>query len=104
VFGLSAQSNAEQLEHVKLLALPYPLLSDEQLRLSDQLGLATFDFHGRRYFKRLTLIANVGVIEDALYPVSPPEQAAERALTWLAAHPVLPVTDHAPADGTERRH
>src|SRR5258708_3789266 len=32
VFGLSTQSPSSQIEHVRDLALPYPLLSDAQLR------------------------------------------------------------------------
>ena len=87
VFGLSAQGRAEQAAHVRKLDLPYLLLSDEQLSLGGARGLPTFNFHGRRYFKRVTLIIDNGVIEAALYPVFPPEQAAEQALRWLAEHP-----------------
>jgi peroxiredoxin len=58
VFGLSSQSSSSQREHAQQLELPYPLLSDESLRLREALGLPSFDFHGRRYFKRLTLIVN----------------------------------------------
>jgi hypothetical protein len=49
--------------------------------------LPTFDFHGRRYFKRLTLIVIDATIEAALYPVFPPERAAGQALGWLGERP-----------------
>jgi peroxiredoxin len=87
VFGLSSQSSSSQREHAQQLELPYPLLSDESLRLREALGLPSFDFHGRRYFKRLTLIVNNAIIEAALYPVFPPEQGAAHALEWLRQQP-----------------
>jgi peroxiredoxin len=84
VFGLSGQAAGRQREAVERLRLPYPLLSDERLRLAGALGLPTFEFHGQRYLKRITLIVSEGRIDAALYPVFPPDQAAAQALTWLA--------------------
>jgi peroxiredoxin len=82
--GLSGQSREQQRNAVERLGLSYPLLSDERLMLATSLALPTFDFHGRRYYKRVTLIVFQGRIEAALYPVFPPDQAAEQALGWLA--------------------
>ncbi len=87
VFGLSSQSSAGQREHAERLHLPYPLLSDERLELADALGLPSFDFHGRRFYKRLTLVIAERVIEAALYPVFPPDAAAAQALSWIREHP-----------------
>jgi peroxiredoxin len=87
VFGLSGQTSAEQAAHVRQLALSFPLLSDERLRLADELRLPTFEFRGRRYYTRLTLIVTDAVIESALYPVFPAEQAADQVLGWLGEHP-----------------
>ena len=84
VLGLSGQPAGEQRDAVERLALPYPLLSDERLQLAGSLGLATLEFHDQTYFKRVTLIVYHGRIEAALYPVFPPDQAAEQALAWLA--------------------
>jgi peroxiredoxin len=86
VYGLSGQSSSLQREHAREFALPYPLLSDERLRLGDALQLPTFEFHGRRYFTRLTLIVAEGMIDAALYPVFPPHDAAGQALKWMAEH------------------
>lgn len=69
------------------LQLPYPLLSDERLQLATSLGLPTFEFHGQAYFKRVTLVVSEGRIEAALYPVFPPDKAAQHALAWLAENP-----------------
>jgi peroxiredoxin len=87
LFGLSSEPASSQREHVEQLGLPYLLLSDEQLRLSDSPGLPTFDFQGRRYFKRLTLMVVDATIEAALYPVFPPNAAAAQALGWLPERP-----------------
>lgn len=87
VFGLASQSSSSQREHVQQLELSYPLLSDERLQLSETLALPTFDFHGHRYFKRLTLITAEARIEAVLYPVFPPDEAAAQALRWLTRHP-----------------
>ena len=87
VLGLSGQPAGEQRDAVNRLQLPYPLLSDEQLQLAASLGLPTFEFHDQRYFKRITLVASRGRVEAALYPVFPPDQAADQALAWLAENP-----------------
>ena len=87
VVGLSSETSSVQKRHRDELHLPYPLLSDAELRLSGEPGLPVFDFHGVRYFKRTTLIVDGPVIEAALYPVFPPEDAAAQALDWLARHP-----------------
>lgn len=87
VLGLSAQSRVEQRDAVRRLHLPYPLLCDEGLELAASLRLPTFDFHGRTYLKRVTLVVSRGRVEAALYPVFPPDGAAEQALAWLAENP-----------------
>jgi peroxiredoxin len=84
VVGLSAQSAERLRQAIDELELPYPLLSDERLLLAETLRLPTFTLHEARYYKRLTLIIKGGVIDAALYPVSPPGDAAEQALHVLA--------------------
>ena len=86
VLGFSGQPSGQQRDAVERLHLPYPLLSDERLELAAAPGLPTFEFHGRTYYKRLTLIVSEGRIEAALYPVFPADQAAEQALAWLSKH------------------
>jgi peroxiredoxin len=86
VLGLSGQDSQSQRENAAELGLRYPLVSDETLRLAEEPALPTFEFDGRRYYRRLTLIVDEGAIEAALYPVFPPDQAAAQALAWLAEH------------------
>ena len=79
VFGLSTQTAEDQREAAERLHLPYVLLSDPDAAL----GLPTFEVEGVALYKRLTLIARDGVIENVLYPVFPPTDAAAQALAAL---------------------
>ncbi|GAA5514069.1 peroxiredoxin Bcp [Deinococcus carri] len=88
VFGLSTQDTAYQREAVERLHLPFPLLSDADLRLAGALGLPTFGAAGETLLRRVTLILREGVVEHVFYPVFPPDRNAADVLAWLAAHPV----------------
>lgn len=88
VAGISAQDTAYQSEAVERLGLPFPLLSDAEFRLTDALGLPTFEAAGHRLLKRLTLIIRGGVIEHVFYPVFPPDAHAGEVLSWLRANVV----------------
>jgi peroxiredoxin len=81
VFGLSTQSADDQREAAERLHLPYPLLSDPTAAL----GLPTFEVEGVTLYRRLTLIVREGIVEDAIYPVFPPDEAAEQALARLVS-------------------
>lgn len=83
LFGLSTQDSAYQREAAARLHLPFPLLSDEELRLVDALKLPTFTTSGMTLLKRLTLVLDDGVIERVFYPVFPPDQDAEEVIGWL---------------------
>jgi peroxiredoxin len=77
---------------VARLALPYLLLSDAALRLTGALRLPTFEAAGITMLKRLTMILSDGRVESVLYPVFPPDGAAEDALRSLpGASPTVPV-------------
>lgn len=83
VFGLSTQPTEYQQEAVTRLHLPFPLLSDAGLALTEALNLPTFKVCGETLLKRLTWIAYKGQIEKVWYPVFPPDHNAEEVLTWL---------------------
>lgn len=87
LFGLSVQSTEYQLEAATRLHLPFPLLSDSDYQLTDQLSLPTFDSSGTRLLKRLTLVIRDGKIIKAFYPVFPPDQNAQTVITWLEHNP-----------------
>lgn len=85
VAGLSAQTTEYQREAVERLHLPFPLLSDPELRLAAALELPTFEVEGARLYRRLTLVARAGAIAKAFYPVFPPDRNADEVIAWLAA-------------------
>jgi peroxiredoxin len=72
---------------VERLRLPFPVLSDCDLRLARALRLPTFEIDGMFLIKRLTLILHNGTIEHVFYPVFPPDESASEVLRWLAAKP-----------------
>lgn len=86
VFGLSTQTIEYQHEAVERLHLPFPILSDADLRLTHALRLPTFSFNFMTLLKRLTFIVNAGRIEKVFYPVFPPDKNAEEVLVWLHEH------------------
>jgi peroxiredoxin len=84
VHGVSAQPLEEQCEFAARERMPFPLLSDPELCLADDPGLPTFEADGMRLYKRITMIARDGAIEDVIYPVFPPGSDAARAVALLA--------------------
>ena len=85
LFGLSSQETAYQREAAERLHLPFPILSDERLTLSQALRLPTFQTSGMTLLKRLTLIIDHGKIKHVFYPVFPPDRNASDVVAWLAA-------------------
>ncbi len=83
LFGLSTQDTEYQREVVERLGLPYPLLSDRELKFVRALKLPTFGFNSMTLIKRLTLIIDDGCIAKVFYPVFPPDQSAQQTLAWL---------------------
>ncbi len=87
VFGLSTQDHDYQGEMAARLHLPFAVLSDHRLLLSDALGLPTMDVAGLTLIRRLTLIVDDGTIKHVFYPVFPPDRNADEVLAWLRANP-----------------
>jgi peroxiredoxin len=83
VYGLSSQTTEEQTEAADRLHLPFPLLSDPDLRLATTLRLPTFAAGGPTRYRRLTLIIAAGTIEHVFYPIFPPDVHAAEVLAWL---------------------
>ena len=83
VLALSTQDPDYQRELAERLHLPFPVLSDEQLELTNELGLPTFEAGGATLLKRLTLVIDDGRIAHVFYPVFPPDGHAAEVLDWL---------------------
>ena len=88
VFGLSTQDNSYQTEMASRLHLPFPVLSDEKLLLTEALRLPTMQVAGLTLIKRLALIIDDGHITHVFYPVFPPDRNAGDVLEWLKHNPV----------------
>jgi peroxiredoxin len=83
VFGLSTQDTAYQKEAAERLHLPFPLLSDDKLALSNTLRLPLMQAGGMTLIKRLALVIDGGKIAKVFYPVFPPDRNAGDVLAWL---------------------
>lgn len=86
VAGLSAQPPDEQAEHVARNHITFPVLNDSGFQLADALGLPTFTVDGRRFYRRLSLVAIESRIVTVTYPVFPPNRNAEQVLDWLTRY------------------
>jgi peroxiredoxin len=83
LIGISAQTPDEQAEFAEREHIPYPLLSDHDLKLAGAMGLPTFETSGLHLYKRLTFVADEGRIVKVFYPVFPPDRNAGDVLAWL---------------------
>lgn len=81
--GLSAQPFEEQVEFAERNHIPYPVIADPGLKLGAALALPTFEFDGRRLYKRVTLVIEACAIVKVFYPVFPPDQNAAAVVAWL---------------------
>jgi peroxiredoxin len=85
VVGVSTQRPEDQAAFTAKMRLPYPLLSDQELRLAAALRLPTFRAGGRDHLKRLTLIVDdAREIRHVVYPIADPAASVGRALSLLA--------------------
>jgi peroxiredoxin len=85
VFGLSTQDTDYQREMVDRLHVPFPILSDNDLRLTRWMRLPTMEVAGQVLMRRLAWAADDGVIRQVFYPVFPPDRNAADVLEWLRA-------------------
>jgi peroxiredoxin len=86
VYGASAQALEEQRDFAERHGMPYPLLNDTEMRLEKALGLPTFEVDDMRLYRRLTLVAEKGLIAKVFYPVRSPEDNASEVIEWLRRH------------------
>lgn len=87
VFGLSTQETAYQREMAERLHLPFPVLSDAALALTEALRLPTLNVEGQVLLKRLALVIDDGRITHVFYPVFPPDRSAADVAAWMQQHP-----------------
>lgn len=83
IFGISTSSHADQKQMVKRARLPFHFLSDQQLLLSTQLNLPTFEVEGQTLLERGAMILRDGKIQTHFHPVLTPERSPSEVLNWL---------------------
>ncbi len=83
LFGLSTQDTAYQKEAATRLHLPFPILSDEKLALTNAMRLPTFTAAGLTLIKRMAWVIDDGMITKVFYPVFPPDKNAAEVIAWL---------------------
>jgi peroxiredoxin len=96
VRGISTQTPEEQAEFATREHIPYPLLSDSNLRLATAMALPTFEAGGKARLKRASLIVRDRSVLRVLYPVLDPAANAGHTLTAvreLLASPRASSTD-----------
>ena len=85
LYGLSTQDTGFQREAAERLKLPFPVLSDAELKLARAIKLPTFSIAGMTLLKRMALVIDDGVVAKVFYPVFPPDKNAEAVVAWLKA-------------------
>jgi peroxiredoxin len=83
VLGLSVQSTEYQQEMADRLHLPFPIVSDVDYQFQRALQLPIFTAAGMTLLKRITLIANDGVIEAVHYPIFPSDSDPDWVIHYL---------------------
>ena len=85
VFGVSSQTPEDQREFALRSGIPFEILSDSELALTDSLKLPTFNVKeiATPLIKRLTIVTQARVIAKVFYPVFPPDENAEEVLGYL---------------------
>ena len=85
LYGVSTQMTAYQREAAERLHLPFPLLSDADLALTQALSLPTLRVDDKVLIRRLTLILHDDRIEKVFYPVFPPDRNAGDVMDFMRA-------------------
>lgn len=88
VVGLSVQSTEYQQEMADRLHLPFAVLSDVDYQFQQALQLPTFVAAGMTLLKRITLVANDGVIEAVHYPIFPSDSDPVWVIDYLTNNPI----------------
>ena len=83
VYGISMQTAEYQKEMAERLHLPFPVLSDSDMRFCEALNIPTFIVNKTVLMKRVTMIAFNGLIEMVHYPVFPSNSDASWIIQYL---------------------
>ena len=83
VYGISTQSTEYQREAADRLHLPFELLSDAELQLTNRLRLPTMEVDGMLLIRRLTLVVRDTLVKKVFFPVFPPDRNAADVVEFM---------------------
>src|SRR5689334_5718925 len=83
LYGLSTQDTTYQREAAERLHLPFAILSDADLQLTQAMCLPTFTVDGMTLLKRMAWVIDGGVLTRVFYPVFPPDRSAGEVVGWI---------------------
>jgi peroxiredoxin len=89
IYGLSTQGSEYQIELAFRLNLPFQILSDAELKLTNALCLPTFTVSGYILIRRMAWVVDFGRITKVFYPVFPPDENATHVLKWIRENPLV---------------
>jgi peroxiredoxin len=81
--GISSQSVDDNKEMTSRLKVPYDVLSDKKLELSNELSIPTFLVDSEIFIRRITLIVEKKIIKKVFYPINDISKHIEEVLKWL---------------------
>ena len=81
--GISSQSVDYNKEMTSRLKVPYDVLSDEKLELSNELNIPTFVADSKIFIRRITLIVEKKIIKKVFYPINDINKHIEEVFKWL---------------------
>ena len=81
--GISTQGVDDNKEMTNRLKIPYDILSDKKLELSNLLTIPTFSVDSKIFLKRITLIVEKKIIKKVFYPINNINKHIEEVLKWL---------------------
>lgn len=83
VLGMSTEAPPRQHQVTDELQLPFPLVSDSGLQLSNRVGLPRMHMQGHTVLKEAVLVLARSRVEHVFYPMYPPDESAVRVRQWL---------------------
>ena len=86
VIGLSVQTTDYLKEMADRLHLPFPVVSDSNHEFSKAMNMPTFVAAGMTLLKRVTLIAEDGMIKAVHYPIFPSDSDPAWVIDYLKRH------------------
>jgi len=81
--GISTQDVNDNKEMTSRLKVPYDVLSDKKLELSNALNIPTFSVDSKFFLKRITLIVEKKIIKKVFYPINDINKHIKEVLKWL---------------------